>query len=877
MARLMPLCTQAMSFVQKVERPTTGREMQLSPWRLDCLPSNQYLCANLSPNHSPAVLRIAAGLSVFVLFLPNAHAGEQEQLSAVSSTTRNGRSIILITATGQRVRITPYGDFIIRVQAVRKDEGFFPDSAYEMVESHDWDGTLSVTAGMESMVLQPRAPHGITLRISRSPLRIGFAVGSHVFLQESTGISWQGGMIHETFSFDSSEHFTGLGHSYYGRSPGIDLRNGTERRNYGTGHGQQAPLIVPFYLSSKGYGVFLNAMAENSFSFGEGQTYAMTIDGHGFGCRMDYFVILGPEFPRILDRYTQLTGRPRFPPEAVFGLGLSDKGNDEYSRAPSDERWWKDKVTAHRAAGFPIDHLINDNRWRAGGGKRCESFFAWDSVRYPDPAGYERWLDHAGLITTLDFNRCIARQSEGWKQSFNLPETDSVEFGNSSPDLTKKDVRQWWWELLWKKTLNPDLHYPGDALWIDEFDELGAIPDSAVLGNGTRWTSVKNYWFFLVAKALVQQGWDVSDRSSRRPFVWVRGMTAGAQRDATLWSGDIQPTYDEMKSQIRGMQLAGLSGFPFWGHDAGGFFNYTTGRGPDDTLYQKWSMAMGSFSPFWKPHGPGESRWPLDRSPQTQSVALKYARLRYQLMPYTYTAAHQAARTGLPVVRAMVIDHQLDPRAWQFDLEYMWGDDILVAPDCSPDDSVRVWLPEGRWYDFWSDRQLNGEQIVALKDTNCMMPLFVKAGALVPMAPYALSTATLSRDSLILNVYVGSDGQFTLYEDDGTTEAYRTRNEYRATRITYRSTPMSLTIYPAAGTFDGAPGYRSYRVDFHGLPALPCLEVDGLIVPSWSRQSSGEQDAVQWDNEHHCLSIHLHKRAISSEIRIEKVSCGERQ
>ena len=98
---------------------------------------------------------------------------------------------------------------------------------------------------------------------------------------------------------------------------------------------------------------------------------------------MDYFFILGPDFASIIDLYTQLTGRPRLPPIAMLGLGLSDKANDENSSAPSDERWWKQKVTDHRNAGLPIDHLINDNRWRAGGGKRCESYFEWDTTRFP--------------------------------------------------------------------------------------------------------------------------------------------------------------------------------------------------------------------------------------------------------------------------------------------------------------------------------------------------------------------------------------------------------------------------------------------------------------------------------------------------------------
>src|SRR6185503_12534237 len=171
--------------------------------------------------------------------------------------------------------------------------------------------------------------------------------------------------------------------------------------------------------------------------------------------------------------------------------------------------------------------------------------------------------------------------------------------------------------------------------------------------NGSNWQEMRNYWFFLIAKALVQRGWDKSFKGSKRPFVWVRGMTAGAQRYATLWSGDIKSTYADMQTQVRGMQLSGLSGFPFWGHDAGGF--YLDNTSPNDSIYRQWSMAFGSFTPFWKPHGVGRSRWPLDRSEIVKQDAKLYCELRYRLIPYIYSYAHVANQTGMPMARAMVL------------------------------------------------------------------------------------------------------------------------------------------------------------------------------------------------------------------------------
>ncbi|HTY57345.1 MAG TPA: TIM-barrel domain-containing protein, partial [Bacteroidota bacterium] len=542
------------------------------------------------------------------------------------------------------------------------------------------------------------------------------------------------------------------------------------------------------------------------------------------------FVIAGPSPADVIDRYTQLTGRPRFPPLAAFGLGLSDKANDENSPDPSDERWWKREVAAHRAAGFPLDHLINDNRWRAGGGKRCESFFAWDTTRFPDPAEYERWVREQGLFVTIDFNRCIASKSDGWRRSFNIPVTAGIDYGESAPDFTREEVRGWFWKLHWHQSLDPALAYPGDALWIDEFDELGPAPDTMVLGNGRTWREMKNYWFFLIAQALVAEGWDRTLAPAKRPFVWVRGMTAGAQRYATLWSGDIRPTWDEMREAVRGMQLAGLSGFPFWGHDAGGFYDWQEKRGPTEPMYQRWSMAMGSFSPFWKPHGMGESRWPLDRSPASQEAARTYARLRYALLPYTYTCAREASTTGMPIARAMLLAYPHEPAAWSHDLQYMWGREILVAPCCSDSDTMRVWLPAGTWYDYWTDGRTPGGRVTQAASPGWRMPLYVKEGAIIPMAPPALSSAFLRRDSMIVHVYAGREGTFTLYEDDGTSEAYR-QGEFRTTLITYAEKSHTLTLNRGSGTYAGAPGRRFVRAVFHGIGGGASASVNGERTP----------------------------------------------
>jgi alpha-glucosidase (family GH31 glycosyl hydrolase) len=747
---------------------------------------------------------------------------------------------------GKRMRLTAYGSHLFRIQAVRKGEEFYPDTRYDMIENLPQPDSLVCTGQDGILRLASLSDTGIAVQCDEKTFRLSFFMDHRPvpFLAEKEPIRWRGENVAASFAFDPEEHFTGLGHGYYGRAESIDLRGTFVHRNYGSDHSQQAPLIVPFYLSDKGYGVFLNSTFPNTFSFGHDGIYGFSLAGGE--SRMDYFVILGPDFAQVLDRYTQLTGRPRFPPEAALGLGLSDKGNDETSADPSDEAWWKKKIEAHRAAGFPIDHIINDNRWRAGGGKRCESYIEWDTTRFPDPREYETWVKANGLMMTVDANRCVLARSDGWKPSFTIPQARGIEFGFSAPDFTNPEVRSWFWQIFWRKVLNPELGYPGDALWIDEMDEMGKAPSSMILFNGRSWAEMRNSWFLLIAEALVRDGWDKRFGGQRRPFVWVRGMTAGGQRYATLWSGDIKPSYDDMKLQVRGMQLAGLSGFPFWGHDAGGFNDWETGKGPDDAMYRQWSMAFGSFSPFWKPHGMGQSRWPLDRPAEVQADAHTYTQLRYRLMPYLYTYAHEASETGMPIARAMVIDHQHDPAAWTHDLQYMWGKELLVAPNCSDSGEVSLWLPDGGWYAFWSDSLLEGNRVIDLRSPIGVLPLFVRSGSIIPMAPFALGTALIPRDSLIVHLYPGRDASFSLYEDDGYSEGYRTSGSFRKTHLSYVQETRTLTIGQGVGSYQHAPGARDYLIIVHHVESPECVEVNGVRVA---------QRHVTWDSTTRRLTI----------------------
>lgn len=762
-------------------------------------------------------------LLLFLIILKPIQA--QTSLGSYASHVVQERQVVFTSQDSARLSLKAYSNHTVRIQVARKGEEIFPDDHYEMVAEHTLRGALEVQDKGAYFLVRMKGD-GIFIQVDKQEMKLVFGntLSGEIFLQENQPITWEYNSISTHFQCDTSENFCGLGHQAYGLVPSINLKGQRARSNYGDydysidpgGWMAQANLNVPFYMSGKGYGLFVNSTYPNQFSFGKNGRYDFLIKGRGYPVRMDYFVILGPKFADILDQYTQLTGRPRLPQKSMFGLQLSDKDT------PDNEgvTWWKSNILAHRKAGFPLDHIVNDNRWRAGSGGWSGSWFEWDKTRYPDPAEYNAWCKKNGLTMTLDLNRNVGSASWGWDSAYQIPYSKCVKENFSVPDYSSPKTRDWVWALFWKKSFDPALHYPGDALWMDEIDELICLPDSTPTQDGRHWAENRNYYPFLVAKAVVQQGWDNANRNqpagigaAKRPFMWGRGSTAGAQRYATHWSGDLKADYAWMQGTIRGMQASGLSGFPYFNHDAGGFRE----PGPDDAMYIQWAMAMGSFSPIWRPHGAqGSPRWPLRRSQACQDAAHAYGRMRYEMMPYIYTAAWNAYAAGLPMARAMVVDYQYQANAWKFDLQYMWGASMLVAPQTTGKDSTyAIWLPDGqKWYYLWDDKVYDGGQVVQHPAKLGELPVFVKAGAIIPKYHYAPSTFFQHADTLVLDVYSGKNGSYDLVEDDGVTELYQT-GQKRVTKIFYSEKAHSITITAAKGTYAKAPASRRYEVRLH--------------------------------------------------------------
>jgi alpha-glucosidase (family GH31 glycosyl hydrolase) len=418
--------------------------------------------------------------------------------------------------SGKLLRLRAYGDDMVRVQA-SDDATFLPDDHYQMVEHHNHGGSLTILSDdATSLVI---ASGDIRVTVSKNPLRLSFAdAGGNTILSDSSGIDLDPAVLSYNFTADNAEKFIGYGQKRLALQDTFQLAGRTERRNYNEngfpGRGSQGVVIVPFYMSSKGYGFFANSTYPNEGRFNVAGDYSFRLETAGEAAEADYFFILGPAPADILEAYTRLTGRPRMLGKSYFGIHLSDNDPQIPGLPNINQQWWETMTTNHHNAGLPLDHMVFDNDWRAasplpGGvvGQWGGSQFAFEATRYPDPASFRQSYDAKGLTLTLDLNLNNCNDSEGWNPSFNLDPSITTNHGNSEPDYWNPATRNWFWNLMWNKAFNPALGYPGDAIWLDESDGVGR-PNSHIVSNGRTWREMKNYYFFQTAYAAVAEGWD---------------------------------------------------------------------------------------------------------------------------------------------------------------------------------------------------------------------------------------------------------------------------------------------------------------------------------------------------------------------------------
>jgi alpha-glucosidase/alpha-D-xyloside xylohydrolase len=585
--------------------------------------------------------------------------------------------------------------------------------------------------------------------------------------------------------------------------PQFDRRGSTLTSRSGQGgyqlrtHGGRAP--IQWLIDTDRWGVFVH------HPYG---TFDLTGPNARFTANdapspIDLFIVSATDPVTLMKEFAQLTGHPQMPP--LWSLGYQQSHRTLASRDEILE-----EAKTFREKKLPCDTMIYlgtgfcPSGWNTDNGE-----FAFNSKVFPDPPQMIRELhdDHFKVVlhVVLEGKQLTGTVAEHCSAA-PLP-------SGRTPDGKWPDERQvsCYWPVH-----KPLFDLGIDGLWPDQGD--GLDPPSRLARNRMYYDGAREY------------------RPNVRPFALHRNATAGMQRyGAFLWSGDVYSTWETLAAHVPNAVNTGLSGLPFWGTDIGGFVPTKELTGE---LYVRW-FQFAAFCPLFRAHG---RTWKLrlpwgwntgDLQPDeiatytggasnpdaselhnaaVEPICRKYLNLRYQLLPYLYSAVRETHTTGLPIVRAMWLHYGDDPQAVRRGDQYLWGRDMLVAPITARGaTSRRVYLPRGRWYDFWTNESHEGGREIDRTIDLETMPLFVRAGAILPLGPVKQYTSEASNEPMTLQIYPGADGRAVIYEDDGETFDFE-RGEWMGLDVRWNDRQRRVELRLTSGSKMRPPLTRRLRV-----------------------------------------------------------------
>ena len=482
---------------------------------------------------------------------------------------------------------------------------------------------------------------------------------------------------------------------------------------------EQAYKSIPFYLSSRGYGVLVADPGKVSFEVASENTSATQFSVEGQTLR--FYVVDGPTPSGIIERYTALTGRPALPPAWSFGLWLSTSFTTDY-----DEKTVNTFVGEMAERNIPLRVFHFDCYWMR---EFNWTDLVWDARVFPDPEQMLRRLREFGLKISVWINPYIAQRSvlfeEGRDKGYLVKRADGAvwqsdmwQAGMALVDFTNPDAGQWFAGKL------EDLLDMGVDCFKTDFGER--IPTEVVWQDGSDPHGMHNYYTYLYNKAVF--GLLRKRHGEPGAVVFARSATVGAQQFPVHWGGDNTCTFESMAESLRGGLSLGLSGFGFWSHDIGGFEGT-----PEPSVFKRW-IAFGLMSSHSRLHGSTSYRVPWLIDEESVEVLRRFVRLKNRLMPYLYQAAVVAREHGTPVMRAMMLEFPDDPACAYLDRQYMFGPDLLVAPVLSADGVVDYYVPSGRWISLLSGEPVHGPAWRREAHGFDTLPLLVRPGAVLPLS-----------------------------------------------------------------------------------------------------------------------------------------------
>ncbi len=597
--------------------------------------------------------------------------------------------------------------------------------------------------------------------------------------------------------YGSEEAFYGLGQHQAGvwnyRGDSVDVSQ------------DNTSIAVPLLVSSNGYGLFWNNASRMRFN--NRFVHSLYISAE-VADTMDYYFIYGPDFDKIVAGYRTLTGAaPLF---GKWAYGFWQCKNKYQS-----QKEILDVAHKYRELHIPVDNIVQDWFWWTTKGE-----FTFNK-NYPDAKGMiaELHKNHFHLMMSVwpYFDPGTPTYSDMDKRGYFIDRTKTRAYhpaGMAVYDATNQRARGYYWNLM-----NQSLFQIGaDAWWLDTTEpetegreENLMLNNKLAIGSGARYANI----FPLMTTTAVYEGQrKASDR--KRVFILSRSAFSGAQRNAvTAWSGDILSDFETYKRQIPAGLNFSLSGIPYWTTDIGGFFIGNPNDPAYRELFVRW-FQYGTFCPIFRVHGTRTTNqnelWSY--GPEAQKILTQFDRLRYELMPYIYSVAWMTTDQNYTPMRPLVMDFRTDVRAQNTGDQFLFGPAILVNPVTEQGaDMRRVYLPKAKWYDFWNGQAVEGGKTINAPAKLDRLPLFIRAGSIVPMGPDEEYTSEKPADPVELRVYRGADGNFTLYEDEGDTYDYES-GAYATIPLHWDDAARTLTIGERKGKFPGMLEARTFRVVF---------------------------------------------------------------
>ena len=563
-------------------------------------------------------------------------------------------------------------------------------------------------------------------------------------------------------------------------------------------------IAIPLLVSTNGYGIFWNnssrSVVNNRF------IHALYLSAE-VADRIDYYFIYGPEPDAIIGRYRELTGEVPLFGRWAYGFWQC---KNKYESQQEIETI----AARYRAEHIPVDNIVQDWFWWIIMGQ-----MTWNK-NYPDPQAMIDTLhkEHFHLMVSIwpYFRPGSATYDEFDKNGWFIAKTIQPSFhpvGQALYDATNTAARKQYWA-----NANTALFQKGvDAWWLDTDEpETEAREDNILttnkiaLGSGARYANI----YPLFHTMGVSEGQQAASQD-KRVFILSRSAYAGAQRyGVTAWSGDVLSDWVTFARQVPAGLNYAISGMPYWTTDIGGFISGGNLNDPKfRELFVRW-FQFGAFSPIFRVHGtrnPSENElWSY--GPDAEKILVDYDTLRYRLMPYIYSQAWQVTSNHGTLMRPLVMDWREDVEAQNTGDEYMFGPSILVSPVTTLGATSRtVYLPQATWYDFWTGEKQEGAKRIQADAPLNKLPLFVRAGSIIPMGPKMEWTTEKPADPIELRIYPGADGDFTFYEDANDGYAYQ-KGAHATIAMHWDDAAKTLTLGGREGSFPGMLDEHTFRV-----------------------------------------------------------------